>query len=130
MTDENTAATTEQPAAEPAPGPVAVFVGGPPREKLVPLEWPVEFDGKLWTEIRIRRASGKEVRTYLEQLRTSDADILPPMIDCPIEVWNAMDADDQQTIDLAAMEFTPKRLKAIFEAAVTLATATATAPAA
>jgi hypothetical protein len=69
---------------------------------MIPLEWPVDFDGKLWTEIEIRRVSGKEVRVYLDALRTSEGDILPPMIDCPIEVWNALDADDQQTIDEAA----------------------------
>jgi hypothetical protein len=101
MTDETEAATTDQPAAEPSPAPVAAFVGGPPREKMVPLEWPVELDGNEWTEIRIRRASGKEVRDYLEQLRTSEADVLPPMIDCPIQVWNALDADDHDTIDRA-----------------------------
>jgi hypothetical protein len=127
MTDETAVPATEQSTAEPVPAPVANFVGGPPREKMIPLEWPVDFDGKLWTEIRIRRASGNEVRDYLVALQASDADILPPMIDCPIEVWNALDADDHETIDLAAMEFTPKRLKAIFDAAGTLTAATAPA---
>jgi hypothetical protein len=87
---------------------------------MIPLEWPVDFDGKLWTEIEIRRVSGKEVRVYLDALRTSEGDILPPMIDCPIEVWNALDADDQQTIDEAAQGFTPKRLQAPHQAAVAL----------
>jgi hypothetical protein len=127
MTDETVSPSAEPPTAEPVPVPIARFVGGAPRAKMIPLEWPVEFDGKLWTEIRIRRASGKEVRDYLEQLRTSEADVLPPMIDCPIEVWNALDADDQLTIDEAAAEFMPKRLRALFDAAGTLATATAPA---
>lgn len=124
MTDE---ATTEQPDATPVPAPIARVIYGREHEKLVPLEWPVEFDGKLWTEIRVHRVSGKEVSDYLRTLQASDADILPPMIDCPIEVWNALDDDDQHAIDLAAMEFTPKRLKTIFNAATMLDTAAAPA---
>jgi hypothetical protein len=127
MNDEAATTTTEQPAAEPAPAPIAKAIYGREYEKLVPLEWPVEFDGVTFTEIRVHRVSGKEVRDYLEALRTSEADILPPMIDCPIEVWNALDADDHDKIDRAAMEFTPKRLKAIFDAASTLTDATAPA---
>lgn len=122
MTDE--AISTEQPAAEPAPPPTAKVIYSGEHEKLVPLEWPIEFDGKVYDQIRVHRVSGKQVRDYLEALRTSQTDILPPMIDCPIEVWNALDADDQETVDLAAAEFTPKRLKAIFEAASKLDTIT------
>lgn len=125
MTDEIT--TTEQPSSEPTPAPIARVIYSGEHEKLVPLEWPVEFGGVTYSEIRVRRVSGKEVRDYLEALRTSEADILPPMIDCPVAVWNAMDADDQEAIDRATMAFTPKRLKAIFDAAGTLTAATAPA---
>lgn len=118
MTEE--AATIDQPGAELAPAPVAHIVYHGVREKMVPLEWPVEFDGKTYDAIRVHRVTGKEMRVFMEQLATGQGDVMPPMVDCPIEVWNAMDADDQQTIDLAAMEFTPKRLKAIFDAAVTI----------
>lgn len=122
MTEE-AISTQEQPAAEPTSAPIAKVIYTGDHEKLVPLEWPIEFDGKLWTEIRVHRVSGKAVRDYLDALRSSEADILPPMIDCPLEVWNALDADDQHTVDLAAAEFTPKRLKAIFNAAAALDTA-------
>jgi hypothetical protein len=125
MTDET--ATIDQPCTEPAPAPAARIIYSGEHEKLVPLEWPVEFGGRVYDQIRVHRVSGKAVRDYLEALRTSEADILPPMIDCPIEVWNALDADDQDTVDLAATEFTPKRLKVIFEAAGTLTAATAPA---
>jgi hypothetical protein len=112
--------TDERPAAEPVPVPIAKVIYSGEHEKRVPLEWPIDFDGKVYDDIRVHRVSGKEVRDYLEALRTSEADILPPMIDCPIEVWNALDADDQQAVDVAATEFTPKRLKAIFNAAAAL----------
>lgn len=120
MTDE---ATTGRPDANPVPAPSARVIYGREHEKLVPLEWPVEFDGITYTEIRVHRVSGKEVSDYLRALQASDADILPPMIDCPIEVWNALDADDHDTVDRAAIAFTPKRLKAIFDAATVLDTA-------
>lgn len=116
MTDEIT--ITEQPAAEPAPEPR--YTSEAPRSKFIPLEWPVEFDGKVYHQVRVHRVTGKEMRDFLEKLRTAERAVMPPMIDCPLEVWEGMDADDQQTIDEAAAEFTPKRLKALHQAAVAL----------
>lgn len=97
-----------------APRPAATFVSQVDREKWVPLQYPVTFDGKVWDRIRIRRISAKELRDYLGAV--GDGFVMPPVIDCPIEVWDGMDADDQTDVDEAAFEFMPKRLRAAAEA--------------
>jgi hypothetical protein len=102
MTDQTT---------EHQPVPVARIVSDKVRERMVPLEFPVEFDGVTYDAIRIRRVSGKQMAEFFAKVRESDGNVVPPVVDCPPEVWFALDADDQFTIDQAAAEFMPKRLK-------------------
>ena len=100
-----------------APGtdkPAAKMVSMNGREKWVTLDYPVAFDGIIWEQIRVRRVTGEELNEYLKQ--AGQDFVLPPVVDCPIEVWNGMDADDQASVDEAAMEFMPKRLRAAAEA--------------
>ena len=104
-----------QNEGQSAPTPTARIVSPKEREKLVALEYPVEFDGKLWTEIKVRRVSAKEVTDYFEAMKSGKAVDIPPMVECPIEVWNALDDDDQLAVDEAARPFTPRRLKAAVE---------------
>ena len=92
--------------------PVARINSPKERERLVPIEYPVEFDGKLYTEIRIRRITGKELEDYFETLGNGKAFQIPPVVDCPVEVWDAMDADNQDAVDAVARAFMPRRLKA------------------
>lgn len=100
-----------------APGtdkPAAKIVSMDGREKWVTLDYPIAFDGIIWEKIRVRRVTGQELSEYLRQ---ADQDfVLPPVVDCPIEVWNGMDADDQTSVDEAAMGLMPKRLRAAAEA--------------
>lgn len=104
MTDE---ITTEEPTT-PAP---ARIVTDKPTEKLVPLEYSVEFDGKLWTEIRVHRVTGTAMAAFLEKVRSGADVAIPPMVDSPLDVWNGMNADNKFAVDLAAAEFTSRRLK-------------------
>lgn len=120
---ENATATPiieNEPAADPAPALEPRHTSDAPRSKFIALEWPVEFDGRIYHQIRVHRVTGKEMRDFMEKLRTGDGAVMPPMIDCPLEVWEGMDADDQLTIDEAAAEFMPKRLKLLQQAAVNL----------
>lgn len=100
-------------AETPTPPAEARIVSDKPREKFVPLEYPVDSDGKLYEEIRIHRVSGKEMAEFFDRVRGHDGFVMPPMVDCPPEVWEALDADDQMTIDEAAQAFMPKRLKGL-----------------
>lgn len=91
--------------------PVARFVAAAEREKTVPLEWPFEFDGRLIDSVRVRRVSGSEMKEFWEQMSRNER-FIPPVIDCSQAVWDAMDPDDQETVDAAAEPFMPRRLKA------------------
>jgi len=100
--------------AEAGP-PVARFVNMEGRSKRIPLQYPFELDGVLWEEVEIRRCTGSEITAYVNDMVAGGDFVLPPVIQCPIEVWNAMDADDQFTVDEAAKAFMPRRLKAAVE---------------
>lgn len=97
-------------AAAPAEKPVARIKTDVPREKTVPLQWPVEFGDALYESIVIRRITGGEVADYMDRLQRGER-LMPPVVDCPVEVYEAMDADDQFMVDEAAMDFLPRQLK-------------------
>lgn len=94
--------------------PRAKIISPKERSKLVPLEFPVEFDGKVWSEVEVTRINATELEEYIGAVRRGEAR-MPPTVRCPVEVWEAMDADDQDAVDEAAMDFTPRRLRAAVE---------------
>lgn len=118
---------TEAEKVAPAETPVAKIKTDLPRDKLVPLDWPVEFDGKTYAEIRIRRLTGQEVQDFIDLLqRCGGSNPQPPMIDCPLEVYRAMDDDDRYRVEEASVDFFPRRLRDMAES--TLASAEESSP--
>lgn len=113
MDTEITPRTEDAPEVPPR---VARIILTEDRERMVPLKWPVEFDGKVWDQVRIRRITARELWDFATKASNSPVFLMPPVVDCPLEVWEAMDADDQADIDEAAIEFMPKRLRAAAEA--------------
>ena len=100
--------------ADEQEAPRVARVGGAARELVVPLEYPVEFDGNTYTEVTLRRVTGKQIEDYMEALGRGERPI-PPMFDCPIEVYDAMDDDDRFELDKAVVPFLPRRLRAAAE---------------
>jgi hypothetical protein len=112
---EKSAPATEQPAAKPVADepPVAKIVTTKEIDRLVTLEWPIEFNGKVYDQIRVRRITGHQWQAYVEAMTDSKVESpVPPTIDCPQEVWDVMDADDMDTVGIASMDFMPRRMKA------------------
>lgn len=97
---------------EPGAPPIARIINPQGRSKSVPLQFPVEFDGKVWDAIEVRRCTGTEIRAYFDKMGEGGQFSLPPVVQCPMEVWAALDADDQFTVDETAQAFMPRRLKA------------------
>lgn len=114
MEPENDAQAED--AADVRP-PIATCVSAEGRERWVTLSFPVEYDGRIWDRIRVRRISAKELRDYLSAV--GEEFVMPPVVDCSIAIWDAMDADDQADVDEAAIEFMPRRLRAAAEALMT-----------
>lgn len=96
------------------------------RSAIVPLEYPIEFDGVTYDTVTVRRVTAKEVSDFIDVVAKSEdgADVKAPMIDCPQEVYEAMDDDDRLRVEQALLPFLPLRLKQ--GVALTLATATPT----
>lgn len=93
------------------------------RHKDVPLDWPVEFDGKLYESVRIRRVTGREVETFLRtigSLAPGEPAPPPPMVDCPAEVYDQLDDDDRLKVEEELLPFLPRRLLEVVESIQTI----------
>jgi len=98
----------DMPSAEtPATKPVAILKGD--RSRAIALSYPVEYDGIEYTTITVRRMTGAEVSAFY----TADGDEKRlPMFDCPIEVIEALDADDAENVSKAVIDFLPRSMRA------------------
>ncbi len=114
----------------------ARIVSDKPRHKTIPLEWPVEFDGKVYSEINIARLTVGQIAEFSKSLETAaedDTTMLPMYFDnemksVPKEVFEAMDADDKDAIDIEALSFLPQRFRGLTEPSTTSGTGDTTAP--
>jgi hypothetical protein len=113
MTETNASPAAAPVADEP---PVAKIVTTQEIERLVPLDWPIEFEGKLYEHIRVRRITGHELQSYVEAMGAAGSKSpVPPTIECPQAVWDVMDADDMENVGANSMDFMPRRMKAAGE---------------
>lgn len=94
--------------------PLPRFVGGKPREQVVELDWPMEFDGKIYERVTIRRLTVAEIAAFTEHAM-KEGNPWPAMFDLPREVLEALDPDDQDRIADVALDFLPRRLRTLAE---------------
>lgn len=101
---------------------IARIVSDRPRFKTIDLDWPVEFDGKIYKSVQIVRLTAGDVARFqdeIEALLKSDPNgrVRFPLFkdedgnDIPQEVMDAMDSDDRDNIDEAAASFLPRRFR-------------------
>lgn len=104
----------------------ARIVADRPRAKTINLEWPIAFDGKEYRKITLARLTAADVakfQTELESLLASnpDASLRFPLFRdeagelIPNEVLDALDDDDRYELDRAALDFLPRRFRALAE---------------
>lgn len=104
--------------AEPVATPAKPsFVGGRPREKRIALDWPVEFAGKTYSAVVLRRLTVAEVSAFIEDLDGSKKQRIAMFFDddgapVPPEVMDALDDDDAFAVDEASVAFLPRRFRA------------------
>lgn len=104
MNDE-TMSTTGAPVVEPK------HVRGSERFEVVDLEWPVEYDGKVYDKITVTRMSTTQVADYTERMATDSGLGAIPMFDAPRAVIEALDADDTAKLDEVAFRFLPRAFR-------------------
>lgn len=90
------------------------------RGEVVPLEWPIEYAGRIITEITVRRPTVAEIGVWSERMRVAreagfDASKMPhlPMFDVSDEVLGALDPDDEDRLEEVALRFLPRRFRAV-----------------
>ncbi len=85
------------------------------------LEWPLEYDGREYREITIKRLTAQEVKDLADALRALPEGTPPPrwpiFVDAegapiPEEVLDALDPDDDTMLQEAALDFLPRRFVA------------------
>lgn len=98
------------------------FIGDRPRAASIALEWPLTFAGRLYDKLTVRRLTAGEVAAFTERLAKTvkddpDASVTFPMFadadgaDLPDGLLDALDADDRDALDKAALDFLPKRFR-------------------
>lgn len=107
-----------QPAAPASsPDPVVAFAqGGPARQITVPLTWPIVVEGVRVDTVVVRRLRVAEVRSYVAAVQAGQEASLPmyERLDgapLPKAALDALDSDDFDKLDAAALDFLPLALR-------------------
>ncbi|MDC7784754.1 phage tail assembly protein [Rhodoplanes sp. TEM] len=103
--------TNTEPAPAAGTDDAPRFVGGKPRARVITLEYPIEYRGKLWEQITVRRMTAKELQDFVDQASKDGETPKLPMFDAPIEVMDFLDPDDQATVSEAVQDFLPRALR-------------------
>lgn len=98
------------------PAPTVQFVAAARRAKTIPLQWPIEYDGKRYDKIVIRRLSAKQVADLIESAKdTPEGEIRLPLFSdtdgnvLPSALLDELDDDDSATLNEVALDFFPRR---------------------
>jgi len=98
------------------------FVDAGKRMGMVPLEHPIEFGGKVYDKIALRRMTAQDVADYIERVSVEAKETPDKFIRFPIyfhtdgaavpsEVFTALDADDSEKVQEAALNFLPRSFR-------------------
>ena len=85
-----------------------------PRTKTVPLEFPIEWDGKTISEVTLHRPKGKDMRRIAEAENSSSnkmeagAVMVATLSDLPDGAIDELDFEDFTAISEAIADFFPK----------------------
>lgn len=108
------AAQTEAIEQKPAPEPARLVAKkGKVRSKEVPLEWPVQYDGKVYDNLVVRRPFGSDFRRMadFDPDKAEELQLASMLTEVPIEVIEALDADDYMELQEIVKDFLPRKLK-------------------
>jgi hypothetical protein len=113
------------------PKPVA-FIHPASRRRAVKLAFPLEYDGREYREVHIRRPNVSEIAAWAESEGKTKLELYVDAGGEPIpaSVFDGLDPDDDEEVTRQARDFLPRRLsQALFKTPAS-ATPPASAPAA
>lgn len=99
-------------APQPAPARIVAREG---REKVVPLEWPVEYDGVVYEALTVRRAHGADFRKMASFGGDEDMKLAALLTGAPAEVIAALDGEDYLNLQEVVKTFLPRKLQQMAE---------------
>lgn len=108
---------TEQPAVEQTAPAAPTFVAGKLRCETVPLEWPLEYEGRTYSTVTVSRPTIAELdewRDRIAGMKDAGQDVSKerlPMFDVPTAVLEALDPDDEDRVSEVAGRFLPRRFR-------------------
>lgn len=116
------------PVAARAPAPASSaprFVGGKVRMRTIPLDYHLEYEGRTYTSITLRRPTSIEIGQWYERLfeeakTEPDARVRFPIFEdedgnpIPGAVLDALDGEDDERVMGAAGDFLPPRLRVLW----------------
>lgn len=100
-----------------------VFLNAAARRRCVALQWPLEYDGRVYAEILVRRLTVGEVAAWVESLKAGGNNAhMPIYVDAagapiPAAVIDALDDDDGAALDEVVRDFLPRRFRGLQESA-------------
>jgi len=97
------------------PAPVANKFVGAGAFRVVDLQYPVEFDGKVYEKITVRRMTVAEVREFIREAAENPDVTMQTMIDVPAGVLEALDYDDFEKVDGTIYDFLPRLLREAYD---------------
>lgn len=83
------------------------FVNSKDRFRTVKLEWPIEYDGKVYDSVTVSRMTTRQVGEFIEGKGRL------VIFDVPSEVIDELDDDDAVEVNKAVEDFLPRRLRDI-----------------
>ncbi|MBU2326850.1 MAG: phage tail assembly protein [Alphaproteobacteria bacterium] len=83
--------------------------------KSVPLTVAIEFEGRTYTAINLRKLKGRDFLKLQQLGENEDMGLLALISDAPAEVLAELDADDFMTLSEEAKSFLPRRLQTAIE---------------
>lgn len=110
---KNQAAAAE--ASKPAP-PRLVEKEGKERERIILLEFSVDYDGNVYDSLTVRRIHGKDFNAMgsFDPAKES-TQLAALMTGVPVEVIEALDGDDFVELQEAVQAFLPRKLRQMAE---------------
>ena len=99
----------------------AKIVSDKPRTSSYTLQWPIDYNGRTITQLLLKRVTVGEIAEWQKKSEETKGDSRLPIFvmmdgsDISEDVWAAMDVDDMDALSEAAMDFLPKRYRALME---------------
>jgi hypothetical protein len=103
---------------------LARIVSDRPRAATIELDWPVEYEGRVYTTITVARLTAAEVARFQDQIvqlleSGAESKVRLPLFrdengaSIPDAVMDALDDDDRLALDEAATSFLPRRFRGL-----------------